>query len=227
MEREFFDAIGELREEIRFFVIMGNDDPRINEKLFLEADKEGVIDYVHGGIRRFGDLNVVGYSMVPPSPFLLKDWELYDVSRHMDPGSVSPEEGIRTVDSDPRRIRYETISRQLEDLGSLSDPSETIYLFHAPPYNTPLDRAGLDGVMVDHAPLDVHVGSIAIRRFIEKRQPLLTLHGHIHESRTITGKWRHLLGRTWCFNGSNDGRELSLIRFDTDDIPSASLELLD
>jgi len=34
------------------------------------------------------------------------------------------------------------------------------------------------------------VGSIAVRRFIEERQPLLTLHGHIHESARLTGDWR-------------------------------------
>jgi len=41
-------------------------------------------------------------------------------------------------------------------------------VLHSPPYDTGLDRAALDGRSVDHAPLDVHVGSIAIRRFIER-----------------------------------------------------------
>lgn len=40
-----------------------------------------------------------------------------------------------------------------------------------------------------YAPMDVHVGSIALRRFIEARQPLLTLHGHVHESARLTGSW--------------------------------------
>ncbi len=63
----------------------------------------------------------------------------------------------------------------------------------------PLPRAAVrDGArprrarrrMVDHVPLDVHVGSIAIRRFIEARQPLAALHGHVHESARLTGAWR-------------------------------------
>ncbi len=43
--------------------------------------------------------------------------------------------------------------------------------------------------MVDHVPLDLHVGSMAVRRFIESRQPMLTLHGHIHESAWKGQKW--------------------------------------
>jgi hypothetical protein len=45
-------------------------------------------------------------------------------------------------------------------------------------------------VWFDHVPLDVHVGSVAVRRFIEDRRPLLTLHGHIPESALLTGSWR-------------------------------------
>jgi len=35
---------------------------------------------------------------VPPTPFLLKDWEKYDVSAYVDPGCVSPEEGYHRVE---------------------------------------------------------------------------------------------------------------------------------
>jgi len=63
-------------------------------------------------------------------------------------------------------------------------------------------------------PLDLHVGSIAIRRFIEERQPLLTLHGHIHESARLTGSWRAEIGRTTCLSAAHDGPELALVAFD-------------
>jgi Icc-related predicted phosphoesterase len=79
---------------------------------------------------------------------------------------------------------------------------------------------------VDHAPLDVHVGSIAIQRFIEDRQPLLTLHGHIHESPRLTGNWRQKIGRTHAFTAAHDGPELALVRFDLDDLDSATREFL-
>ena len=87
-------------------------------------------------------------------------------------------------------------------------------LFHSPPYQTLLDRAALDGKMIDHVPLDLHVGSIAIKRFIEERQPLITLHGHIHESSRLTGHWHEFIGSTLSVNGAWDGPELSLVSFD-------------
>ena len=90
----------------------------------------------------------------------------------------------------------------------------------------PLDRAALDGVAVEHAPLDLHIGSIAIRRFIEARQPRLTLHGHVHESARLTGAWQQRIGRTLCLSAAHDGPELALVRFDLDDPDQATRELL-
>jgi Icc-related predicted phosphoesterase len=80
--------------------------------------------------------------------------------------------------------------------------------------------------MVDHVPLDRHLGSIAIRRFIEAQQPLLTLHGHVHESARLSHSWRDRLGRTHCFSAAHDGAELALVRFDPGDLDSASRELI-
>jgi Icc-related predicted phosphoesterase len=70
--------------------------------------------------------------------------------------------------------------------------------------------------LIDHVPVDVHVGSIAIKQFIEEKQPLLTLHGHIHESARITGSWKERIGNTFCFSAARDGPELALVRFDPD-----------
>ena len=94
------------------------------------------------------------------------------------------------------------------------DLGKAIFLFHSPPHGCNLDRAALDGRRIDGVQVDVHVGSTAIRRFIEKRHPMLTLHGHIHESTRITGLWKEQFNGTVSFNGSHDGPELSLVRFD-------------
>jgi len=80
--------------------------------------------------------------------------------------------------------------------------------------------------MIDHVPLDVSLGSIAVRRFIEARQPLLTLHGHVHESARLSGSWRDRIGRTQCFSAAYDGPELALVRFDPDNLDAASRELI-
>ena len=103
---------------------------------------------------------------------------------------------------------------------------KTIFIFHSPPYNSYLDRSELDGKIVDYAPIDVHIGSIAIQRFIQKKQPFLTLHGHVHESQRLTGHWKEKFGKTYSFNASYDGLELAIIRFNTDDLKNATKDLI-
>jgi Icc-related predicted phosphoesterase len=210
----------------RIFAIAGNDDPRMHEADFLALDEEGLWTYLHGRLERHEGFHIAGYAFVPPTPFRLKDWERYDVSRYVDPGCVAPEDGLHTATTNASELRYRTIKDDLDDLFPDADPERAIVLFHAPPHNTCLDRAGLDGVMVDHAPVDVHVGSIAIRRFIEARQPLLTLHGHIHEAARLTGSWRERLGRTLCLGAAHDGPGLALVRFNLERLDEAERVLV-
>ncbi len=210
----------------RVFLILGNDDGRGEESAVIAAADAGAWEYAHDRRIAFGPWTVYGYSFVPPTPFALKDWERYDVSRHVDPGCTSPEEGWRTVPVAEGEVRYATIRDDLARLAGDDDLRLGLFLFHAPPYGTRLDRAGLDGRFVEHVPLDPHVGSIAIRRFIESRQPLLTLHGHVHESARLTGDWRDRLGRTHCFSAAHDGAELALVRFDLESPGDATRELI-
>jgi uncharacterized protein len=227
LRREF----GRLREALgaswpSVFVILGNDDPRCEEEGVLEIAGAGVWHYAHQRRIDWEGWSVYGYSCVPPTPFRLKDWERYDVSRFVDPGCLSPEDGWRTVPADPSELRYSTIQGDLEMLAGSDDLSRAIFLFHCPPYQSPLDRAALDGRTVDYVPLDVHVGSIAIQRFIAARAPRLTLHGHVHESARLTGEWRATLGGTHALSAAHDGPELALVRFDPDRPEQATRELV-
>jgi Icc-related predicted phosphoesterase len=210
----------------RVLAIFGNDDPRAEESSLGELERRGLVEHAHGRRLLLGSQVVYGYACVPPTPFALKDWERYDVSRFVDPGAVSPEEGHRSTPVPDTETRWGTIASDLEALVGAEDVSRALFLFHAPPYRTALDRAALDGRAVDHAPLDVHVGSIAIRRFIETRQPLATLHGHVHESARLTGAWQERIGRTVCLSAAHDGPELALVRFDLEAPAAASRELL-
>ncbi|HVP91810.1 MAG TPA: metallophosphoesterase [Terriglobales bacterium] len=210
----------------RVFLILGNDDARSEETAVLAGDEMGLWEYVHHRRALLFDFPVFGYAYVPPTPFRLKDWERYDVSRYVDLGCISPEEGMRSVPVSDSDLRYSTIQADLENLVGKNDLSKAIFLFHSPPYQTNLDRAALDGKMIDHVPLDVNVGSIAVRRFIEIHQPLLTLHGHVHESARVTGSWKDKIGRTYTFSGAHDGPELALVRFRPDDLESATRELV-
>lgn len=80
-----------------------------------------------------------------------------------------------------------------EDLKQLPTQGQRILVAHAPPYNTALD------VVWNKQ----HVGSRALRTFIEHRQPWLTLHGHIHESPELTGQVQETIGKTVCINPGN------------------------
>ena len=208
------------------FLIMGNDDSRLEGQGLLDAAATGLWTYAHDRRCGFGPYDVYGYAYVPPTPFMLKDWERYDVSRYVPPGGISPEQGRRSVPCPANEVRYATISKDLESLAGGRSLEQAIFLFHSPPYETCLDRAANDGRKVDSVPLDLHIGSIAIRRFIERRQPLLTLHGHVHESARLTGSWRDRIGRTQLFGAAHDGPELSLVRFDPANLEAASRELL-
>lgn len=233
---DFFDAVlgprlEQLREQLgdaypRVLAILGNDDPRSAEASLERLAARGLLEHVHGRRAVLGGFPVYGYACVPPTPFLLKDWERYDVSRYVEPGCVSPEEGWRTVPGQANRIRFGTIARDLASLAGDDDLASAVFLFHAPPHETALDRAALDGVMVEHVQVDVHVGSIAIRRFIETRRPALTLHGHVHESARLTGAWRDRIGATVMLSAAHDGPELALVRFDLEDPSGATRELV-
>ncbi len=210
----------------RVFLILGNDDGRFEEDEIIKAEQLGIWEYMHDKKVDFEGFSIYGYSYIPPSPFQLKDWEKYDVSRYVDPGCVPPEEGSHSKEIKMDDIIYGTIQKDLEILIGDDDVSKAIMLFHSPPYKTKLDRAALDGKMFDHVPLDVHIGSIALQRMIEEKQPFLTLHGHVHESTSITGSWKDKIGNTRMFSAAHNGSELALVRFNPDNIEDASRELV-
>lgn len=210
----------------QIFLILGNDDGRFEEETIISNDNAGLWHYMHDRKYPYGQLVIYGYAYVPPSPFMLKDWEKYDISRYVDPGCVSPEEGFRSVKISEHDMKYATIADDLSRLIESDNLSNAIMLFHTPPHKTNLDRIDTKGKMIDHVPIDPHIGSIAVRRMIEERQPLITLHGHAHESATVTGSWKDRIGRTRMFSAAHDGPELSLIHFTAEDPDSAERLLI-
>ena len=98
------------------------------------------------------------------------------------------------------------ISEALAGLARLSPPAQTVYIFHAPPAGTNLDMI-FNGA---------HIGSGAVREFIEKWQPPLTLHGHIHESRLVSGSISDRIGRTWSLNPGDSKETLNAVLIEID-----------
>jgi Icc-related predicted phosphoesterase len=105
----------------------------------------------------------------------------------------------------PRECTEEELGAKINALaGQISDMSRAIFNIHVPPYGTGLDEAPeLDAEQrpVRGGAVMASVGSTAVRDAILEYQPLLSLHGHIHESRGM-----QKLGRTTCINpGSSYG----------------------
>jgi Icc-related predicted phosphoesterase len=81
-----------------------------------------------------------------------------------------------------------TIEEELNRLVRPKDMAKSVYVIHMPPY-----RLGLDKCY--HG---AEVGSKTIYNFLDNYQPKLSLHGHIHESPEVTGRWHAKLGGTIC-----------------------------
>lgn len=87
----------------------------------------------------------------------------------------------------PREKPDEELEPMLEELiAKIQNKQNAIFNFHAPPYGYALDLAPeLTANLVQAADRKIHVGSKAVAKVIQKYQPLLGLHGHIHESRGV------------------------------------------
>lgn len=209
----------------KVFLILGNDDQRFEEISIIDAGNTGIWIYCHDRKIKYKKYNIYGYSFIPPSPFQFKDWEKYDVSKFVDVGCVAPTEGHRSFPVSDYYKEFSTIKKDLDMLTTEDNFHNSIFLFHAPPYKTKLDRADLDGKMFDFVPLDVHIGSIAIKRFIEDKQPYISLHGHVHESSRITGSWKQKIGRTYLFSAAYEKPELSIVKFNIE-APDKAIRIL-
>lgn len=180
-----FKNFKQKNKKSEIYVIMGNDDFRSNLELLESAEKNKILKSIHNkSIKLKKNYNIAGYSFVNITPFRLKDWEKPDLENEKMPQQSFLEE-VRSVEKEDG-----TMDEDLQKLKSLSNPKKTIYVIHAPPFNTKLDIITTG----------THVGSKAVRRFIEKEQPLLTLHGHIHESPSMSGSWHDKIGKTICIN---------------------------
>ena len=108
----------------------------------------------------------------------------------------------------PRDVEEGELERRLEAVASqVRDPDWSIFNFHCPPYDSQIDQGpvlGEDMRMRSTAGgVEMHpVGSTACRAVIERYQPLLGFHGHLHESR---GTFK--LGRTMCINPGSEYSE--------------------
>lgn len=104
----------------------------------------------------------------------------------------------------PRECSEEELEAKIEKLVSqVEDMENAIFNFHVPPYDTQLDQCPkLSANLVPSTDEVISAGSKAVLNAIKKYQPLLGLHGHIHESRGL-----QKIGRTVCINPGSEYTE--------------------
>lgn len=158
--------------DVQVFMAPGNDD-------YFEVDdvinRSRTIVNCNDRVVRLGDYEMATFAWTNPTPW-----------------------------NTPREKPDEELEPMLEALiGQIQNMSTAIFNFHAPPYNSSLDLApALTADLVQAADRKIPVGSKAVAHMIQKYQPLLGLHGHIHESRGI-----HKMGRTTVVNPGSEYSE--------------------
>jgi uncharacterized protein len=156
------------------YLIPGNDDP-----YEIDAALEGVSGVINadGRVVRLPDgRELVGFASSNPTPW-----------------------------ATPRELEEPEIEGRLRALaGQLDDPEAAVFMTHVPPRESSIDTVplldeNLRPVLSGGQVVQVPCGSTAVRRVIEDVQPVLTLHGHVHES---PGQFR--IGNTLCVNAGSE-----------------------
>jgi Icc-related predicted phosphoesterase len=98
----------------------------------------------------------------------------------------------------------ELLGRLEKVIAQIKNLKKSVFCFHCPPYNSVIDNApkltpDLKPVYASGSPVIIPVGCVSVRRVIEKYQPLICLHGHIHESSGFVK-----IGKTLCLNPGSE-----------------------
>lgn len=111
----------------------------------------------------------------------------------------------RTPWNSPRETSEEELEKKIDAMASkVKNMQNCVFNMHCPPIDTPLDPAAkLDGNLEPITSggqfVMISAGCRAVRKAIERYQPLLGLHGHIHESKAFCN-----IGRTLCLNPGSE-----------------------
>ncbi|MCW2977616.1 MAG: hypothetical protein JWM06_2897 [Actinomycetia bacterium] len=144
--------------DVPLFLIPGNDDdfaidPILDSDAFRPVNADGKVLDIPGG------LQLLSYGWSNETP-----WKT------------------------PREVPEDELYRRLDELAEqVDDARRAVFMIHVPPHDSGLDTApildaNLRPTVSAGDVLRGPVGSTAVRRVIEERQPVLSVHGHIHES---------------------------------------------
>jgi len=154
--------------DVRCYVCPGNDDHADTDEVVRRARR---VELVEGRAVELGD----GFTMISTGWANITPWNTF------------------------RELPEAELAKKLEAMTPLiSDMRRGVFNFHCPPYGSNLDEApevDQDLNVKEAGRALIHVGSTAVREAIDKHQPLLSLHGHIHEAKGVSR-----LGKTLAIN---------------------------
>ena len=159
---------------VRCYIMGGNDDPP--EVLTVLRESTSVVDPDERVVRLDDHSEMISLGWSNPTP-----WHT------------------------PRECSEDELGQRIDALmAEVSQPETSVMNLHVPPYASGLDDAPeLDASLKVQTSLGQTrfkpVGSTAVRAAIERYQPLLGLHGHVHEAHAISK-----IGRTVCINPGSD-----------------------
>src|SRR6266508_836366 len=191
------------------------EDPEGQETLFHELIRKRLEEWIDYARPRLAEQGVKCFAAPGNDDAFFID-ELFADSGAIEllEGRVVEVDGIEMLttgwsNETPWKTERETSEGELrakimEMIDRLERPENAIFNIHVPPHATALDQCpkldeNLRPVSSGGNPVMTSAGSTAVRELIEAHQPLLGLHGHIHEGRGIAR-----IDRTVCVNpGSN------------------------
>ena len=217
---------------IHYLSALGNDDLGFCDGLFEEicGSHPRAANLAQKSVK-VGGYEFIGMNWVADYPFRLKDRCRFDrpeavLGEQFGSGLYStPERRFREIKNWPTLVK--TLPTLQEELGKLpvpADSSKAVYVVHMPPAGLGMDICGDR----NHS----RVGSRAVHDFIRQAQPLLTLHGHIHESPLMPGgQWRAKIGKTLCLQPGQMPGKLTcvlgdlqslgrVVRLELDEVPT-------
>jgi uncharacterized protein len=191
------------------------DDPEGQEALFHELIRERLEEWIEYARPRLAEQGVKCYAAPGNDDAFFIDELLADSGAiELLEGRVVNVDGVEMLttgwsNETPWKTERETSETELramikQMIDQLERPENAIFNIHVPPHGTALDQCpkldeDLRPVSSGGNPVMTSAGSTAVRELIETYQPLLGLHGHIHEGRGIAR-----IDRTVCVNpGSN------------------------
>lgn len=197
-------------------VIFGNHDWGSAVDAMGELADEGLLKVLTPSDSvEVGGVHFLGYSCTPPTPWFVKDFERLD-----RPGDEPPLMGgarwerkfsrMKQLGAETLFESFQTIEEELADV--TAPPSPWVFVVHAPPIQSKLDQSYQGESW----------GSHSVRSALERLQPMLSLHGHIHESPDVSGDFKDMLGATTAVN---PGQSVKVLHYAVVEIDVANAQV--